>query len=167
MKAVQVNSELVLHVTRILVLLSKFGDQRSIKTTLEKIMLFDFFMKYPNVMIDDASLTESTSFYDYYSYYHWKPSREEYHVYLRYLTAKGLVVRNISNNEFVYQITQNGNELTNGLDSSYSVVLKDVADHIRKHVSKLSDTKIEQEIIKRIFLKRKIQNGGDENEDIY
>lgn len=167
MKAVQVNSELILHVTRILVLLSKFANQKTIKTTLDKIMLFDFYMKYPNVMIDEFRLKDSIDFYDYYSFYHWKPSRDDYHLYLRYLTAKGLVVRIISNNDFIYQITPDGNELIDSLGSSYSIVLKEVADYIRKHVSRLSDSKIEQNIIERSFLKGNLPNSGDNNEIIH
>ncbi|GAB6992136.1 ABC-three component system middle component 2 [Paenibacillus pini] len=148
-RTIQINSELILHVNRILILLSYFGNQKSIKTSLDKIMLFDFYMKYPSVMIDDEDLVNNFSYYDYYSYYHWKPNREEYHLYLRYLTAKRLISRIISGNEFIYQITQDGTDIIEGLNSSYSKSLKSVALHIKKHVSKLSDTKIENEIIKR------------------
>lgn len=167
MKAVQVNSELILHVTRVLVLLSKFGNQKTIKTTLDKIMLFDFYMKYPKVMIDEFNTKDSIDFYDFYSFYHWKPSRDDYQLYLRYLTAKGLVERIISNNDFIYQITKDGNEVIDSLGSNYSIILKEVADHIKKHVSKLSDSKIEQNIIERSFLKRDLPSSGDKNENIY
>ncbi|MEK4476308.1 ABC-three component system middle component 2 [Paenibacillus sp. FSL R7-0048] len=146
-KASEVNSELILNVTRILVLLSNFNNQKTIKTTLDKIMLFDFYMKYPRVMIDDEKSEEKISYYDYYSYYHWKPDRAEYHMYLRYLMAKRLITRNIASNEFVYIISNKGIEITESLKSTHSNDLKSVAMYVKKYVSKLSDTKIEEDII--------------------
>lgn len=148
-RTTEINSELILNAIRLLILLSNFANQKTVKTTLDKIMLFDFYMKYPRVMIDDAEFDDQFSYYDYYSYYHWKPNREEYHLYLRYLSAKRLISRSILSNEFIYQITKDGTDVIEGLNSSYSVSLKSVALHIKKHVSKLSDTKIETEIIKR------------------
>lgn len=145
----EINSEIILHVSRILVLLSFFSNQRTVKTTLDKIMLFDFYMKYPSIMIDDEKLTQAFSFYDYYSYFHWKPDREEYQKYLRYLMAKRLISREISSNEFIYSITANGIQITAEMTSSYSQSLKTVAAYIKKNIAKLSDTKIETDIISK------------------
>lgn len=156
----EINSELILHVSRILVLLSFFSNQKSVKTTLDKIMLFDFYMKYPSIMIDDEELIQAFSYYDYYAYYHWKPDREEYQQYLRYLIAKRLVAREISSNEFIYTITANGLQITEEMTSSYSHSLKSVAAYIKKHISKLSDTKIELDIVsKSIYQKQQKAEG--------
>ncbi|MGE6575789.1 ABC-three component system middle component 2 [Paenibacillus xylanexedens] len=137
--------------TRILILLSKFGSQKTIKISLDKIMLLDFYMKYPNVMIEDENLKQNLSFYDYYSYYHWKPNREEYHVFLRLLTAKKLVSRNIIKSEFIYQITSDGTDVIESLNSSYYKKLDNVANYIKKNIARLSDTKIEEDIILKSF----------------
>lgn len=120
----ELNSELILNVTRILILLSYFGNQKSIKMTLNKIMMFDFYMKYPRVMIENTEIIDNNfDYYDYYSYYHWKPNRDEYHLYLRYLSAKRLITRTISNNDFIYQISKEGIDVVENLNSSYSVSL--------------------------------------------
>lgn len=150
----EINSELILNVTRILILLSYFGNQKTVKMTLNKIMMFDFYMKYPRVMIENTEIIDNNfDYYDYYSYYHWKPSRDEYHLYLRYLSAKRLITRSISKNDFIYQINKEGIDVVENLNSSYSVSLKTVAVYIKKNVSKLSDGKIESEIIKKSLSK--------------
>jgi hypothetical protein len=149
LKMNQFNSEIILNVSRILVLLSRFHNQKTIKTTLDKIMLYDFYLKYPNIMIDDNEITKEFSFYDYYAYYHWKPDREEYQQYLRYLMAKKLIIRTISSNEFLYTITEDGLRIIDEMHSSYSRSLKLIADYVKKNITKLSDTKVENEIITR------------------
>ncbi len=156
----EVNSELILHVSRILVLLSNFSNQKSVRTTLDKIMLFDFYMKYPSIMIDDEELIKAFSYYDYYSYYHWKPDREEYQQYLRYLIAKRLISRDISSNEFIYSITADGIQVTEDMKSSYSHSLKSVAAYIKKHITKLSDTKIELDIISKSLYQKQSKAEG-------
>ncbi|MEC0228746.1 ABC-three component system middle component 2 [Paenibacillus alba] len=155
-----INSEIVLNVTRMLILLAKFNNQKSVKITLDKIMLYDFYMKYPSVMVDQDKEELKIDFSDYYSFYHWKPDRELYHQFLRYLVSKKLISRVISSNEFCYIISDAGLEVVNSLNSSYAQTLVETADYIKKNISRLSDSKIESEIINKSFKNRRLQIEG-------
>ena len=102
-----INSEILLNAARMLVLISKFDNNNSIN--LNKIMLYDFYMKFPKTMIEDSSIYDyDYDFYEFYSYYHWRPDREKYQLFIRYLLGKALINKHIKNNEFCYQINENG-----------------------------------------------------------
>ena len=147
-----VNSDLILNSTRILILLSKFESRKSFKMNINKIMLFDFYMKFPKTMIPSTSNDiREQDFNEFYSFYHWQPDREQYHQFIRYLLSKKLIEKNIISNDFIYQINDRGNNVIDKLESKYSKQLDTISDFIKKEVSKLSDSKIEENILKNAF----------------
>lgn len=89
------------------------------------------------------------NFDEYYSFFHWKPDVIRYRKTLNYLIAKGLITKELNKNEVYYCSTEKGTELINSLSSSYKVQLCNLAVMIVKDISKLSDSKIEEEIRKK------------------
>jgi hypothetical protein len=147
-----VNSDLILNSTRILMILSKFETKKTFKMNINKIMLFDYYMKFPKTMIpNQVKDMKEYDFNEYYSFYHWQPDREQYHLFLRYLLSKKLIDKKILNNDFCYQINDRGIEAINRMESTYSQQLETIAEYIKKEVSKLSDLKIEENILKLAF----------------
>lgn len=150
-----VNSDLILNSTRILVLISKFETKKSFKMNSYKIMLYDFYMKFPQTMIGKKAKSESIKdFNEFYSYFHWQPNREEYDLYLRYLLSKRLINKIISGTDYCYQVNERGIEVLGRLESRYFRELDSIAEYVKKEVSTLSDTKVENEIIE-LSLKNK------------
>lgn len=143
-----VNSDLILNSSRILILLSKFETKKSFKLNANKIMLYDFYMKFPNTMLPNGDhLLKSEDFNEHYSYFHSEPDLEEYQLYIRYLLSKKLIERVILKNEFCYRINPRGIEALKNFETSYSTELHKIAEYIKKEISKLSETNIEQSII--------------------
>ncbi|MBA2939870.1 hypothetical protein HZF08_16275 [Paenibacillus sp. CGMCC 1.16610] len=150
-------SDFVESAMRILILLSKFEKKKSFKMTFDKIMLYDFYMKFPNIMIPEREdYSTGYTFLDHYSFYHWKPDRDKYHGYLRYLVAKKLVDRNIKSNEFCYEINNNGSDSLEILRSAYAIKLGAIADYIKINIISNSDSKVENDIIEQSFKLRKL-----------
>ncbi|SFA81847.1 MULTISPECIES: ABC-three component system middle component 2 [unclassified Bacillus (in: firmicutes)] len=146
-----VNRDLILNSTRLLILISEFDSKKSFKMNINKIMLYDFFMKFPQTMLPKKEIEEEQrDFNEFYSFFHWQPDREEYNLYLRYLLSKKLIQRNIMDNDFCFKINELGKEVIVKMESSYSVELGHIAKYIKKELSKLSDTKVESMIIKKV-----------------
>lgn len=146
-----VNSDLILNSSRILVLISKFESKKSFKMNLNKIMLYDFYMKFPRTMIKEE-ITGNTQqdFNEFYSFFHWQPDRDEYNLYLRYLLSKKLIDRVIIDKDFCFQISERGEEALSKLESLYSSELNIIAEYVKKEVSRKSDSFVEKTIINNI-----------------
>lgn len=150
-----VNSDLILNSTRLLILLSKFESRKAFKMNINKIMLFDFYMKFPKTMIPSATKDiKGQDFNEFYSFYHWQPDRDQYHQFIRYLLSKKLIEKKIISNDFIYQINDRGKSVIERLESDYSKQLDAISDYIKKEISKLSDEKIEEDIIQNAFMMR-------------
>lgn len=136
------NNDLLIDATRILILTSFFEKKGLI---IDKIMLYDFYMKFPSTMIEE----KKESFYEYYSFFHWKPDRETYQKLLNYLLAKRLIDREIIDKKFHYKISVRGIELTEKLQSEYAIKLSVIGKYINNTISKRSDSQVELEIINK------------------
>lgn len=146
-----VNRDLILNSTRLLILMSEFESKKSFKMNLNKIMLYDFFMKFPRTMLPKGEREgEQRDFNEFYSFFHWQPDREEYNLYLRYLLSKKLIQRKIVDNDFCFYINEIGKEVIVKMENSYAVELGHVAKYIKKELAKLSDTKVESMIINKV-----------------
>ncbi|MDI0273535.1 hypothetical protein QGQ84_08085 [Bacillus safensis] len=143
-----VNRDLILNSTRILILISKFATRKTFKLNLYKIMLYDFYMKFPQTMLPrEIRNNNSKDFNEFYSYFHWQPDRDEYNLYLRYLIGKKLIDKVIIGSDLCYRINERGISVLKSLESSYSYELNSIADYIKKEISKLSDSIIESKIV--------------------
>lgn len=141
------HSDLILNSARILVLLSKFRKIKTSKMNMDKIMLLDFYMKFPRTMIEENTL--KYDFDDFYSFYHWKPDRDQYNLILNYLLSKRLIEKRIMKKDFIYSITDDGINAISDFESTYYIKLEMVADYIKKHISKLSNESIEKIILEK------------------
>lgn len=146
-----VNSDVTLNSTRILIMIAEFSNKKSFKMNINKIMLFDFYMKFPKTMLNDTDDLEYYDFNEFYSFYHWQPDRERYQIFLKYLLSKNLIEKRIIKNDFCYFVTERGNEAVSMMNSEYSKELNKIATYIRKELSNLSDKKIEENILKFAF----------------
>jgi hypothetical protein len=143
-----VNSDLILNSTRVLILISKFESRKSFKLNANKIMLYDFYMKFPQTMLPkEYKVSTGEDFNEFYSFFHSRPDREEYRLYIRYLLSKKLVDKLVIENDFCYRINNRGKEVILNMESNYSIELNKVADYIKKEVSKLSEAVIEETIL--------------------
>ena len=131
---------------RILTLLFGFKDKSSFQMTFDKLILYDFYIKYPVTMFGEFENAKNLDFEELYSFYHSEPDRDNYHKILKFLIAKRLIDRKIIKGSFVYQITNLGVELILSIKSTYSDKLIKYALKISKTVSKLSDFKVKEEI---------------------
>ncbi|MEK4275212.1 ABC-three component system middle component 2 [Paenibacillus sp. FSL R7-0026] len=146
-----VNRDLILNSIRILTLISEFESKKSFCMSLNRIMLYDFFMKFPRTMIPAKEKNEEKKdFNEFYSYFHWQPDREEYNLYLSYLISKDLIERKIIKNDFCFHINEKGKEVLGKFKSSYSNELTILAKYIKHNISKLSDSKVEGMIMESL-----------------
>lgn len=151
------NSDLILNSTRILILLSKFESKKTFKMNFNKLMMLDFYMKFPKTMISNEDINEKKyDFNEHYSFFHLQPDRDLYNLFLRYLISKRLVEKKILKTDFIYFITKDGMEIVLGLKSEYSNQLNIIANYVKSNVSVLSDEKIEEMILKKSFNEEKI-----------
>jgi hypothetical protein len=148
----KVLSDLVIDSVRLLILISKFDYKKTFKLTLDKIMLYDFYLKFPNTMFKDNKDVEigNIDFFEYYSYYHWKPRDDQYVMALNYLISKQLILRKIENNKFYYLVSELGIEFVSDLTSEYKLKLDKIATIVKQKISKLSDEAVENQILEKI-----------------
>jgi hypothetical protein len=131
-------------IMRILTLLSAFEKVKTYQMTFDKLILLDFYMRFPKTMMDLNNY--SFDFEELYSFYHSYPDREYYQEMLRILVSKKLIEKEISNSNFIYRINNEGIDLVKSIDNEYSHSLISTALLIKKDISKLSETKIKEEI---------------------
>ncbi len=144
------NLDLILNSARLLILISEFHKKESFLLSYNRILLYDFYMKYPQTMLKDYTglLEEKINFNEYYSSYHRMPNRKSYQTYLNYLTCKGFIIRKIEDKKFKYVTTELGNQIINNMNSTYASKLKKIATIIFNNIAKQSDKSIEEQIYK-------------------
>ncbi|WP_082848453.1 ABC-three component system middle component 2 [Clostridium ljungdahlii] len=155
-------SNIIMDSIRILILISKFEVKKTFKLTMDKIMLYDYYMKFPNTMINTNNLNVNIKydFYEYYSFYHWKPIVSEYNKVLRYLISKGFIECNFDKKVSYYMITNMGNEFLGKLSSMYKESLEVLSDFVKNNISKKSDSEVENEILMKTGIINRF--GGEE-----
>lgn len=132
---------------RVLTLLFGFKEKKSFQMTFDKIILYDFYLKYPVTMFGESEKKKNYDFEELYSYYHSEPDRDSYHKILRFLASKRLICRIITKGSFIYQITKIGEDLIRSIQSPYSFRLIKYSDQIAKTISKQSDFYVKESIL--------------------
>lgn len=145
---ISLHSDLLFNSMRILILLFELNKKKSVKLTFEKIITYDFYLKFPKTMLSDylSEMQLTNNFTEYYSYYHWTANRDRYHNFLGCLIGKNLVNRKLDGTAFLYEITDSGKELVDGLNSDYAKELLKIAEVIRTKNAELSEQKIQDRI---------------------
>ena len=146
MIAIGEKQELILNAMRILTLLEAFKKNKTYQMSFDKIILFDFYMKFPQTMIRDNNDISKFDFEELYSFFHAHPDRDNYHRILNFILSKKLIAKDILNSSFVYKITDLGVEVVDNIKNPFSERMRANALIIKKTVSKMSDTKIKQQI---------------------
>ncbi len=160
-------SDYINDAVRILILLDVFKDRRSIKITNNKIMLYDYYLKFPCTMfcetITKYKLEEN--FDEYYAFFHWQPDIIRYRQSLNYLMAKGFIDKSMDGNNGIYLITEIGSAALNKINSQYKNRMVDLTREMLTTVENLSDTKIEEQIRMRtnILLRKGVAKNEDQN----
>lgn len=149
---------------RILILLNATKAHNCLSMTDRKIMLFDYYLKFPNTMLSNAneSLHELQTLDEYYAFFHWQPDIIRYRQSLNYLIAKGLIEKNLENKHPLYKITKCGEEAIEKIKSPYKTRLERIISVSFPLISKLSDARIEELIRKKSNIL--LRNGGRNNE---
>lgn len=138
--------ELVISSMRVLSLLEVFKKNKTYQMTFDKIILFDFYMKFPQTMIRDGNDMSNFDFEELYSFFHAHPDRDSYHRILNFVLSKRLVSKEILNSSFIYKITDVGIDVVNDIKNPFSDRMRANALLIKKNISKMSETKIKEEI---------------------
>ena len=89
---------------RVTILLNFLGKEHKKDTIKDKLIISDFFLKFPELVLDE---TELSKFDTKFSYFHWKPNYKLYNAVLADLSARGLITLNPVNNR--YLVTDRGN----------------------------------------------------------
>jgi hypothetical protein len=104
------------------------------------------------------------NFDEYYAFFHWKPDVTKYRGSLNYLIAKGFVGKQLKDSDLFFTICPQGTEALSKMKSGYKQRLTALAELIIPIISKLSDRKIEEDIVKKSNLLAR-QTGGLNDED--
>ena len=127
------------------------SGKRTIKLTEYKVRLYDYYLRFPHTMFNGVATGEDlrANIDEYYAFFHWKPDIVKYRQSLNFLVAKGLLSKGFQDNDVLYEISAKGVEAIGALGSSYKQRLLVLASLMVKTVSKLSDSKIEEEISRK------------------
>ena len=101
---------------RVTILLNFLGKEHKKDTIKDKLIISDFFVKFPELVLDE---TELSKFDTKFSYFHWKPNYKLYNAVLADLSARGLITLNPVNNR--YLVTDRGNAFVMDLFSEEEV----------------------------------------------
>lgn len=131
--------EYYLTITRILYFLDTLKSDHKNNTSFERLALYDFYLKYPELLDEVES---EMNFDAKYSYFHWLPNYGLYKALLSVMLSKGLVT--VSDNQFY--ITNIGTELVSNLESNYASQVRKTAKNIESKICKKSEKYIKENI---------------------
>lgn len=149
---------------RILILLNAAKSGKSLVMTERKIMLFDYYLKFPHTMLSDLTdmSCDLQTLDEYYAFFHWQPDIIRYRRSINYLIAKGFVEKKFDKNQTVLSITCLGEEAVGKIDAVYKNRMEKLTSTFLPVVAKLSDSKIEAQIHNKSNIL--LRNGGGKNE---
>lgn len=145
---------------RILILLNEAKSRKSLAMTERKIMLFDYYLKFPHTMLSDLSEMpcDLQTLDEYYAFFHWQPDIIRYRRSINYLIAKGFVEKLFDKNHTLLRITCLGEEVVGQISTTYKNRMEKLTSTFLPMVAKLSDTKIEEQIRSKSNVL--LRNGG-------
>lgn len=152
-------SEYINDAVRILILLDSVKGRKSVKMTDSKIMLYDYYLKFPCTMlgddIDKQKFNIQWNFDENYAFFHWQPDLLKYRQSLNYLISKGLITMETENSHNFFKISVLGTKALDSIDNPYKSKLVFLAATFIPEIVKLSDSKIGQLISEKskIYLK--------------
>lgn len=133
---------------RILFIADAFKEKKSHKLSDTKIRLYDYYLKFPKTMFEKADIEKDykNNLDEYYAFFHWQPDIIRYRRNIYFLIAKGLLIKTVDGGSVQYAITSEGTALLSELKSPQTCRVSKLLPLITNNISKLSDSKIEEEI---------------------
>lgn len=149
---------------RILILLNAAKNRKSLVMTERKIMLFDYYLKFPHTMLSDLTdmSCDLQTLDEYYAFFHWQPDIIRYRRSINYLIAKGFVEKKLDKNQTVLSITCLGEKVVGQINTTYKNRIEKLTLTFLPMVAKLSDSKIEEQIRNKSNIL--LRNGGGNHE---
>ncbi len=149
---------------RILILLNAAKSRKSLVMTERKIMLFDYYLKFPHTMLSDLTdmSCDLQTLDEYYAFFHWQPDVIRYRRSINYLIAKGFVEKRLDKNQTVLSITCLGENAVGQINTTYKNRMEKLTLTFLPIVAKLSDSKIEEQIRNKSNIL--LRNGGGNHE---
>lgn len=141
--------EYYLTIIRVCVFLNTLGEEHKKNTAEERLVLYDFYLRFPELFIENE---ERADFDTQYSYFHWKPNYRLYSAILAELRSRQLIV--FDKERGSYSISALGSEFVTEMKNSYtnSTVLS--SEYVMKKICGLSAKKISEDINDKLKKKR-------------
>ena len=133
--------EYYLTLVRMCTFLNYLGVEHKKKTPVGRLVLYDFYLKYPELFIES---NDRLDFDTKYSYFHWKPNYRLYTAVLADLRARGLVIYSEYSKD--YFISERGSKYASEVINSYTRAILDSSIYIEKNICKLSLKQISENI---------------------
>lgn len=140
-------SDFYLTLIRVLKIIDTFKVKEKFMLTSKKIVMFDFYMRFP-FMTDEER--DKQNFDEKYAFYFWKPNYSLYESVLAILISKEF----ISCEEGIYHISEKGEEVLSNMECEYMSVLSEAGEYILSTVTKMSEKRIEEDIIMKSNCRR-------------
>ena len=117
---------------RVTILLNFLGKEHKKDTIKDKLIISDFFLKFPELTADEIELSK---FDTKFSYFHWKPNYKLYNAVLADLLARGIIALNPVNNR--YLVTDRGSAFVVDLFSEEEVNWSEIQNSCEFIVTKV------------------------------
>lgn len=141
--------EYYLTIIRLSIFLESLGLEHKKNTSENRLVLYDFYLKYPELINQD---NPKFDFDTKYSYFHWKPNYKLYSAVLVDLLSRNLI--SFSLEKKCYYISEKGISFVSDLDTPYIDTVTELSKYVIKNVSKLSEKAIMSDIDKILLRKR-------------
>lgn len=143
--------EYYLTMIRMITFLNYLGEEHKKSTTEDRLVLYDFYLKYPELINNQNKVTD---FDTKYSYFHWRPNYKLYSAVLADLTSRDLIKKNVESGR--YYINENGKILSTKMINTYIETLNSTSEYLQKNICKLSNKGIYEDIDLKILKERGI-----------
>ena len=127
---------------RVLKLVGIFENKEKYKLTFKKIVLFDYYLRFPFMNYNEQ---KKQNYDEKYAFFFWKPNYLLYEAVLSVLVSKEFILYK----DDLYKIKEKGKEALDNMKCSYMDVLSNSGQYILNRVVKLTEKQIEEDIIKK------------------
>ncbi len=135
-------SDFYLTMIHVLKIVAIFKAKEKFLLTSKRIVMFDFYMRFP-FMTDEER--DKQNFDEKYAFYFWKPNYSLYEAVLAILISKEFIFCE----EGIYHIKEKGEEVLCNIECEYMRILSNTGEYILNTVTKMSEKRIEEDIIKK------------------
>lgn len=138
-----------LAIIRISIFLDFLGKDHKKSTTEDRLVFYDFYLKFPELTSED---NQNLDFDTRYSYFHWKPNYKLYSAILADLCGRGLISLSTENKR--YYISDLGIKFVSEMENSYTETTYRLSKYISKNICKLTNKAIIADIDNILLKKR-------------